>query len=69
MKYLVIFSTWGNRNNPKEFRNIVKELNQLCNNKNIVFENLSSPSGRLYRGSNIKIINQNWYDNLDDLFI
>ncbi len=64
-----IFSTWGNRNNPKEFRNIVKELNQLCNNKNIVFENLSSPSGRLYRGSNIKIINQNWYDNLDDLFI
>lgn len=62
-----IFSTWGSRDNPREFRNIVQEVNQLCINNNIVFENLSSPSGRLYRGNNINIINQNWYDKLDYL--
>lgn len=63
-----IFSTWGKRDKPNEFRVIVQEINRICANKNIVFKNLSSPSGRLYRGNQKNIINNNWYDNLDDLF-
>ena len=63
-----IFSTWGKRDKPKEFKVIVREINRICANKNIVFKNLSSPSGRLYRGNQKNIINNNWYGDLDDLF-
>lgn len=63
-----VFSTWGTRNNPVEFRNEVNGFQLFCHQNNISFTRLKSPSGRLYRGGGIDSINNNWWENLDPIF-
>lgn len=60
-----VFSTWGKRENPVEFFESKNIFLNYCNINNILFTPLSSPSGRLYRGLNITLINDNWHDALD----
>ncbi len=66
-KIKYVFSTWGNRCNPKEFGDKVMELNNFCSYNGVVFIQLNSPSGRLYKGDKVNIINSNWWNNLDSL--
>lgn len=63
-----IFSTWGNRCNPKEFGEKVLDLQNFCFLNGVNFIPLNSPSGRLYKGNNVNIINTNWWTILDSLF-
>jgi hypothetical protein len=63
-----VFTTWGNRCNPKEFGDKVMDLNNFCSHNGVVFIHLNSPSGRLYKGDKVNTINSNWWNNLDSIF-
>ncbi|MBK7571717.1 MAG: hypothetical protein IPI10_08860 [Bacteroidetes bacterium] len=61
-----VFSTWGQRENPADFFEAKSGFLQYCDLNNIPFTSLASPSGRVYRGINIPIINENWHDSFDN---
>ena len=63
-----VFTTWGCRDNPKEFRNLLSDFQSFCYTNEIIYVQLNSPSGRMYRGNNINNINLNWWINLDRIF-
>lgn len=63
-----VFTTWGCRNNPKEFRNLLSDFQTFCHTHGILYVQLNSPSGRMYRSDNINNININWWTNLDRIF-
>lgn len=56
-----IFTTWGNRDKPKEFRTLVTDFEIFCSNNQSNFNKLKSPSGRLYKGEEINRIHSNWF--------
>jgi hypothetical protein len=60
-----IFSTWGERNNPVEFRREKDGFQQFCELRKILYQALKSPSARVYRGAKIQEINDNWHNSLD----
>lgn len=60
-----VFTTWGCRDNPKEFRNLLIDFQSFCDTNRILYVQLISPSGRMYKGDNINNINVNWWTNLD----
>ena len=60
-----VFTTWGCRDNPKEFRNLLIDFQSFCGTNRILYVQLISPSGRIYKGDNINNINVNWWTNLD----
>jgi hypothetical protein len=64
-----VFSTWGIRIKPNEFRDHLIDFASFCSSNNVTFINLKSPSGRLYRGSQKPDIDNNWRDNLDDILV
>jgi len=63
-----VFSTWGKRNNPVEFRILLNDFILFCNDNGVCFTPLPSPSGRIYRGVNIPIINGAWIDRIENDF-
>ena len=63
-----VFSTWGVRNNPKEFNILLTDFKVFCTQNEINYTPLDSPSGRLYKGPNIDRININWWNSLDQYF-
>ena len=63
-----VFTTWGCRDNPKEFRNLLSDFHFFCNSNGIFYGQLNSPSGRMYRGNYVNYININWWTNLDRVF-
>ena len=62
-----IYTTWGCRNNPKEFRNFISDFENYCYDNQVSLVNLKSPSGRLYRGDDIETINSNWFFHLNPI--
>lgn len=63
-----VFTTWGARKNPKDFKSGIEELQSFCMDHSINYVALKSPSGRIYKGSKIDQINANWWYYLDNLF-
>ncbi|GAC1306972.1 MAG: hypothetical protein NVSMB24_18090 [Mucilaginibacter sp.] len=59
-----IFSTWGKRDKPNEFNERIAQFSAFCEQNNVTFIKLPSPSGRLYRGVNIPIITNEWINKL-----
>jgi hypothetical protein len=67
-KVQYVFSTWGKRCKPKEFRMKIEDFQNFCSINGINFIHLDSPSGRIYKQNNKENINSNWWENLDKLF-
>jgi G:T/U-mismatch repair DNA glycosylase len=63
-----ILTTWGNRENPMEFRNLLNDFKIFCSQNEINYTPLPSPSGRLYKGDKIYTINNSWWNILDQIF-
>lgn len=62
-----IYTTWGCRNNPKEFGNLISDFENYCFNNQVNFVNLKSPSGRVYKGDEIRRIHSNWFYHLNPI--
>ena len=62
-----IYTTWGCRNSPKEFRNLLSDFENYCNVNQVRLVNLKSPSGRVYKGEEIQRINSNWFYHLNPI--
>jgi len=67
-KVQYVFSTWGKRCKPKEFRMKILDFQNFCSINRIKFIHLDSPSGRVYKQNNQANINSNWWEALDKLF-
>jgi hypothetical protein len=63
-----ILTTWGERKDPTEFKELVQDFGAFCNDNEINYINLKSPSGRLYRGNKIIEIDSNWLQHLTPIF-
>lgn len=63
-----VFSTWGGREKPKEFKVLLNEFRQFCTQRGVDYTPLSSPSGWMYYDDNIEKINTEWWSSLDPLF-
>ena len=63
-----VFTTWGKRENPNEFKQQVDSFKNFCNNNNVCFTLLPSPSGRVYRGNKIPTINHQWINRINNNF-
>jgi hypothetical protein len=59
-----ILTTWGDRKDPNEFKDLLQDFKSYCLENGINFINLKSPSGRLYRGDRVEEINSNWLQHL-----
>jgi hypothetical protein len=59
-----ILTTWGDRKDPNEFKDLLQDFESYCLENEITFINLKSPSGRLYRGDRVEEINSNWLQHL-----